>query len=155
MDLNILPSLLTAFGFGLLGVGAAIFVYILVIIALSAVKQIPIKELLQKLTLVSWFVGGVTLMYFILVVSVGGPSSFQEKQLVEIKMRYGLELSESQIDLLEWPKSAPAKADTTIFGTVRLDDNVTVTLIWADGVYRLVNADSLVYDEVKLEKSSK
>lgn len=152
MELTALSSLISAFGLSLLiGLGI-VALYAIALITSSAIEQIPLKTLVRKTPKLSF--GLIALVAFGLIMGtiIGSSTTFKTQQLEAIEARYGYELLSAQVERLEWPKKAPTQ--TTIFGSARLDENLDVTLVWDDGVYRLVNSESLGYKEIEIKEVS-
>jgi len=146
MELNFINPLAEVLvsAVGLLLIGSALA--LLLVVTTSAVKQIPLGQLFAtwKKRLIVGLLGATVLA--VIGVLIATPIAFTDAQKSLVKDTYGLELSTSQLALLQWPKETPNQ--TTIFGDVRLDKNLEIALIWDDGVYRLVESASLDYVEL-------
>lgn len=149
MELSVYTTIFEGFLYGVLVVLGVALIYCGALVITSAVKQIPLKTLSNK---VLGYTAGLGVLSFLIVglgVLLGATVVFLDRQVVEIEQRYGLELTRGQVERLNWPKENPA--NTTVYGDLRLDDNRSVTLLWDDGVYRLALSETLVYEEIPLQ----
>ncbi len=146
MELNFSEPFLEVLGLVVGLILAAVALALLGLVITSAVRQIPLNEIFAQWKVKGLVGVGIAALLGLVAVAIASPIAFSTAQGELIEKNYGLELTSSQLALLQWPNSAPGQ--TTIFGDVRLDKNVEVTLIWDDGVYRLVESASLAYVEL-------